>query len=53
MTLQFDTVPQLLQQTHSADFHSAGALHAAAGAAYMMLNGVTTSTRFTGCWSPP
>jgi DNA-binding CsgD family transcriptional regulator len=39
MTLQFDTVPQLLQQTRSGQFHSAGALHATAGAAYMMLNG--------------
>lgn len=38
MTLQFDTMPQLLQQTRSAHFHSAGALHAASGAAYMMLN---------------
>lgn len=39
MTLQFDIVPQLLEQTRSAHFHSAGALHAVAGAAYMMLNG--------------
>lgn len=38
MTLQFEAMPQLLQQTRSADFHPAGALHAAAGAAYMMLN---------------
>src|SRR5262249_6614282 len=39
MTLQFDTVPQLLQQARGEQCHSAGALHGAVANAYMMLNG--------------